>query len=221
MIKLRIDKIATALDEILGLLPNMLEKVCLDADQENCYLKMWKFYEENNNPEIVRNAPVSFWEKIEFKRNEGYLGILIYKSLYSEKNLPEIFDSLEGINNLSPRGISSAFIKDKNPDIHFDIFIANGRNSGALVKANLITKAFELEHLLNRHPTIISYLFTGITVKSKKARISETIILEPSETKNKNTAFLKWIIKENTDILRGFKDQFFNKDIGKLFMNPF
>ena len=220
---IRVDKLMTSVEDLLGLLPNMIAKVPVEDMSENVYVKVWRFFEENNNPETVRSTGMGLFEKIEFKKNEGYLGMVLFQEMYAEESLPEVFEQAAGIGNLSPRGICGEFTKDKGAgNVHFSMFVANGKNSGALVKAILLTRAFELEAHLNKHPSLLPALYSGIYIKSKKITKSDTITLSLSSKKPTSPGFLTWLISDKSPAsLSHFKSHFLNKDPNKLYMNPF
>lgn len=219
---IRVDKQLTSLTDLLAIVPSMISKISQNELPDQHYLKVWKFYEEHNDPETVRVTALPLFEKIEFKRNEGYLGAVFYQDAYQESFLPEAFEHVEGLENLTPRGVHNEFSVNKGNKIGFTLFVANGKHSGALVKAILLTRAFELDSFFQSYPAVLTAVYSGIYVKSKKITKSDTVLLPVSSKKPETQSFLAWLVpKKNQPNLPFFTKNFFTQSPGKLFMNPF
>ena len=65
---IRVDKQLTSLTDLLAIVPSMVSKISQNEIPDQHYLKIWKFYEEHNDPETVRVTALPLFEKIEFKR---------------------------------------------------------------------------------------------------------------------------------------------------------
>lgn len=217
MTGLRADTLFTTLDDLLALVPNSVTRVKLEQDTQEDYLKVWKFFEENSNPEVVRSLPVPVNEATSFKRTESYLFLFMQRQKISRFFPPEAFKDISNATNLSPRGIKTPFVKGSGADLDFVVFVANGKNAGPLLKAIAQTRAFELEGLLNKFPTVLNALFEGIQAKSKKVVKAETTLLAYASCKLFHEEFLIWNHFESKEFL----NEFFCKEPGKLFMNPY
>ena len=111
---------------------------------------------------MIRTASINLTEPLMLKKNEGYLGILFYKENYAEDRLPNIFEKIEGINNVTPKGLSNTFTFNTSYEVKFGISLMTGKNCAGLIKALMLTRAFELENLLNKNPVVLNGIYSGI-----------------------------------------------------------
>ena len=219
MTGLRSDNLLTTLDDIFTLVPNTVNKFNLASEmmENEDYLKVWKFIEENNNPEIIRSLPVSVQDSLNFKRNESYLFLFLFKLKNPRFFPPEVFNDIQHVANLSPKGIKTPFVVSAKNEIEFNIFVSNGKHANPLLKAIAQTRAFELENHLNKYPSVLSTVFSGVYIKNKKILKSETKLLKYSSQKLFHNEFLIWNKFEKTEYLK----YFFCSEPVKLFMNPY
>lgn len=120
-----------------------------------------------------------------FQSNESYILLLIFKQEESSHftGFPHsLYDIVESMNNLTPRGLETVFScddcldtfllskrQDKPQEIHYMLFLWNGKSASPLVKAVCLTKGFELDnHLLKGKEQILLPLFLGAFAKGRK-----------------------------------------------------
>ena len=101
---------------------------------------------------------------------------------------------LETLNNLTPRGLENVFTSDDSAwldtfllsrreqeenEVHYMLFIWNGKTAGALLKAFALTKGFELDlQLVKGKMPILQSLFSGSCIRNKSVNKSNVITLE-------------------------------------------
>ena len=218
--QISIDKQFTNLDELTG--PNSPTfKPCIVSASHSHHLKLWRFYEENGS---IQSKPVNLTEPQSFKSKECYLVLLIYKR-DSESKFVEyphtMWAMLETLSNLTPRGLENIFTSDdsgildtillskreiQENEMHYMLFVWNGRSAGALLKAFTLTKGFELDKTLVRGKSLmLQSLFMGVQIINKKPAQGETLTLDSAFKCDKNIAkrpdcpvfLLQWLWPEN------------------------
>jgi Dual specificity phosphatase, catalytic domain len=218
-----VDRDLTQLEELLSA-PVSLFKPSKVSMTHSHHLKLWRFCEDPQNSESILTQAVSLTEPQVFKNKECYLVLLIYRrdSHLKFNGYPHtIWGMLESLTNLTPRGLENIFTSDdlacldtfllsrreqEENEVHYMLFVWNGKIAGALLKAFALTKGFELDHqLVKGKMPILQSLFSGVSVKSKTVQQSPVISLESAFQYDTNTNkkpdcpvyLLQWLWPEN------------------------
>lgn len=218
--QISIDKQFTNLDELTG--PSSPTfKPCIVTASHSHHLKLWRFCEENGS---IQSKPVNLTEPQSFKSKECYLVLLIYKKDSGSKFIEyphTMWAMLETLSNLTPRGLENIFTSDDSAvldtvllskremqenEMHYMLFVWNGRSAGALLKAFTLTKGFELDKMLVKGKSLmLQNLFMGVQISNKKPAQGETLTLDSAFKYDKNIAkrpdcpvfLLQWLWPEN------------------------
>ena len=191
-----VDKDLTQLDDLL-VMPISSFKQSKASSTHSHHLKLWRFYDDPQNPEGVITQAVNLTEPQAFKNKECYLVLLIYRkdSHLKFNGYPHtIWGMLESLSNLTPRGLENIFTSDDSAcldtfllsrreqeenEIHYMLFVWNGKTAGALLKAFALTKGFELDlQLVKGKVPMLQSLFSGVSIRSKTLQQSPVITLE-------------------------------------------
>ena len=213
-------------------------KIPCDLSQ---HLNIWRFFEDNQNPQGILTQAVNLTEPQIFNTKECYLVLLIYRRDSNTQFIgyPDtMLLTLESLNNLTPRGLENVFGKDNSPcvdtfflprheqeenELHYMLFVWNGKTAGSFLKAFTVTKGFELDlKLLKGQALILQSLFSGISVHSQIIQQSPLITLERvfkndnySNRKPSTSAFLlNWLWSSNDHSIKPlfpmFKTRYLN-----------
>ena len=69
------------------------------------------------------------------------------------------------------------------------IFVWNGKQAGAMVKAQAISKGYELDSLLSKaKDSVLQVFFAGGVIRGKKLQRSNVLMFEDNGEENPNTA---------------------------------
>jgi hypothetical protein len=128
---------------------------------------------------------------------------------------------LETLSNLTPRGLENIFTSDdsgvldtvllskrepSDNEVHYMLFVWNGRSAGALLKAFALTKGFELDKaLVKGRSLMLQNLFMGGFVVNKKVTNGEVLTLDSAFKFDKSVNkrpdcpvfLLQWLWPEN------------------------
>lgn len=246
--QISIDKQLTSLEELINPSIPQFKPVIVSASYSH-HLKLWRFYEESGQIQV---KPVSLAESQSFKSKECYLVLLIYKR-DSESKFVEyphtMWAMLETLSNLTPRGLENIFTSDDSGvldtvllskrgsadnEVHYMLFVWNGRSAGALLKAFTLTKGFELDKSLVKGKSVmLQNLFMGVQIANKKVSQGEVLTLDSAFKYDKNIAkrpecpvfLLQWLWPENPapspatkPLFPRFKDYFLKTNEAPVFI---
>lgn len=143
--------------------------------------------------------------------------------------LPDsLWEVLHSTSSLSPRGLRTPFADSANSDggsglfsyrqvqrseqYSFSIFVWNGRDANAIVKASAIAKASELNSLCNQgQDHVLKVLFSGGVIRDKKlqrgsvytfseiVKSNETTSMEQTKQLIDQIGLMKLLIKPTQD----------------------
>ena len=122
-----VDKDLTQLDDLL-VMPISSFKQSKASSTHSHHLKLWRFYDDPQNPEGVITQAVNLTEPQAFKNKECYLVLLIYRkdSHLKFNGYPHtIWGMLESLSNLTPRGLENIFTSDDSACL--DTFLLSRR----------------------------------------------------------------------------------------------
>ena len=238
-----VDRDLTQLDDLLSAPVSSFKGSKVSVPHSH-HVKLWRFSEDPQTSEGILTQAVSLTEPQAFKNKQCYLLLIIYR-----KDSPQKFDGyphtiwgmLESLNNLTPRGLENVFTSDdsacldtfllsrreqEESDMHYMLFVWNGKAAGALVKAFALTKGFELDMLLVKGKIpVLQGLFAGVSVKAKTLQQSATVTLESAFQYDTSTHkrpdcpvyLLQWLWPEKTTpstiskpLFPRFKEAFLN-----------
>ena len=176
-----VDKQPVTLEELLSLNSPSLPKIEGTSTKTTYHLKLWRFAEDPKNPDWVKVSPLGLTQPTTFQATESYLVLLIHRENQSlHFSFPaSLQPTVQSLENLTPRGLENVFSSDKGcleslllsqrkseQDLHYMVFVWNGRRASAIVKAVGLTKGFELDSALMRGGfKILSNVFAGHTSK--------------------------------------------------------
>lgn len=218
-----VDRDLTHLDDLLSISSSSFKSSKLSHPHSH-HLKLWRFYEDPSSNESIQTQGVNLTEPQIFKNKECYLVLLIYKkdSQLKFNGYPHtIWGMLESLSNLTPRGLENIFTSDEsacldtfllsrreqeNNDMHFMLFVWNGKTASSLLKAFALTKGFELDQqLVKGKAQILQNLFSGVVIRGKNIQPSQVITLESAFQYDTNmnrqpdcpVYLLQWLWPEN------------------------
>ena len=218
-----VDRDLTQLDDLLSM-PVSSFKPCKSPVPHSHHVKLWRFSEDSQNSDGILTQAVNLTEPQAFKNKQCYLVLIIYSkdSQLKFNGYPQtIWAMLESLNNLTPRGLENIFTSDdsacldtfllsrrepEESDMHYMLFVWNGKAAGALVKAFALTKGFELDMQLAKGKVpMLQGLFAGISVRSKTVQQSAIVTLETAFQYDSSTSkkpdcqvyLLQWLWPQN------------------------
>ena len=180
------------------------------------HLKIWKFSKNEFNKIENKAVPLGNLEEtgFYFSSNEAYLVLLVYRANTTEKvdvvSFPHsLWGLVESADNLTPRGLSNSFSSDadtsnihtldsfllskreskeyiKNRDYKYMLFVWNGKEAGALLKACALSRGFELDTLLNKsEDSLLSFIFNGGVVRGTRLQRGKVLLFDQASSEQK------------------------------------
>ena len=181
------------------------------------HLKIWKFSEKQVKKIVTNDVPLHNLEQTGFffSSVEAYLVLLVYRANTKEKNdvvsFPHsLWGLVESTENLTPRGLSSSISSDwswspvqsldsfllskrenkeayKNIYFKYMLFVWNGKEANALLKATALTKGFELDTLLNKSgDPLLSFIFNGGVVRGTRLQRGKVLVFDQASSEQEN-----------------------------------
>lgn len=200
-----VDREVTQLDDLINVTLGSFRPSKASAAHSH-HIKLWRFQEDSSNSDMIQSHAVNLTEPQSFKNKECYLVLIVYHKDSEMKfnGYPHsIWGMIESLGNLTPRGLENVFTSDdsasldtfllarrqqEESNIHYMLFVWNGKNAGALLKAYALTKGFELDFQLSKGKSqILQGIFTGLAVKSKIAQIGQVVTIESAFQYDSNT----------------------------------
>ena len=218
--QISIEKQLTSLEDLTNSSIPQFKPVIVLASYSH-HLKLWRFCEESGQIQV---KPVSLAEPQSFKSKECYLVLVIYKRDSESKFIEyphTLWAMIETFSNLTPRGLENIFTSDdlgvldtvlpskrdsSDNEVHYMLFVWNGRSAGALLKAFTLTKGFELDKSIVKGKSLmLQNLFMGAYVTNKKVSQGEVITLDSAFKHDKNITkrpdcpvfLFQWLWPEN------------------------
>lgn len=148
-----------------------------------------------------------------FSSVEAYLVLLVYRANTKENvevvSFPHsLWGLVESTENLTPRGLASSISADcapvqsldsfllskrenketsKSRNFKYMLFVWNGREANALLKASALTRGFELDTLLNKSgDSVLSFIFNGGVVRGTRLQRGRVLIFDHASSEHKN-----------------------------------
>jgi hypothetical protein len=150
-----------------------------------------------------------------FSSKEAYLVLLVYRANTKEKvdvvSFPHsLWGLVESADNLTPRGLSSSLSSDddgstthildsfllskrenkeynRNRDYKYMMFVWNGKEASALLKACALSRGFELDTLLNKSgDSLLSFIFNGGVVRGTRLQRGKVLIFDQASSEQEN-----------------------------------
>lgn len=181
------------------------------------HLKIWKFAEKQARKIVTNDVPLHNLEQTGFffSAVEAYLVLLVYRANTKEKNdvvsFPHsLWGLVESTDNLTPRGLASSISADwswspvqsldsfllskrehkdahKHRDFKYMLFVWNGKEANALLKATALTKGFELDTLLNKAADpLLSFIFNGGVVRGTRLQRGKVLVFDQASSEQEN-----------------------------------
>lgn len=181
------------------------------------HLKIWRFKTNSSNKIDISAVSLHNLEQtgFHFSSNEAYLVLLVYRANTKEKvdvvSFPHsLWGLVESADNLTPRGLSSSLSSDddgstthildsfllskrenreynKNRDYKYMLFVWNGKEASALLKACALSRGFELDTLLNKSgDSLLSFIFNGGVVRGTRLQRGKVLIFDQASSEQEN-----------------------------------
>lgn len=173
------------------------------------HLKIWKFYKTDSGQIKSKPVSLHNLEQtgFMFSSTEAYLVLLVYRSNTKEKvdvvSFPHsLWGLVESADNLTPRGLANSLNSDSdassvnsldsfllskrenkeyntNREYKYMLFVWNGKEANALLKASALSRGFELDSLLNKAgDALLSFLFNGGVIKGTKFQKGRVLVFD-------------------------------------------
>lgn len=181
------------------------------------HLKIWRFsvndrHKIETNPVSLHNLEQTGFI---FSSVEAYLVLLVYRANTTEKvdvvSFPHsLWGLVESADNLTPRGLSNSISSDedsttvqsldsfllskrehkdssKNKQFKYMLFVWNGKEANALLKACALSRGFELDTLLNKSGDwVLSFIFNGGVVRGTRLQRGKVLVFDHASSEQEN-----------------------------------
>lgn len=153
--------------------------------------------------------------KFAFSSNEAYLVLLVYRANTNEKvdvvSFPHsLWGLVESADNLTPRGLANPLDSEtdsspkqsldsfllskrenkeynKNREYKYMLFVWNGKEADALLKASALSRGFELDSLLNKAgDPLLSFIFNGGVIRGTKFQKGRVLVFDHASSEKEN-----------------------------------
>ena len=176
------------------------------------HLKIWRFNKNEINKIDISAVPLDNLEKtgFHFSSKEAYLVLLVYRANTKEKvdvvSFPHsLWGLVKSADNLTPRGLSNSFSSDdgstthtldsfllskretkeyiKDRDYKYMLFVWNGKEAEAILKACALSRGFELDTLLNKSgDALVSFIFNGGVVRGTRLQRGKVLLFDQASS---------------------------------------
>ena len=153
--------------------------------------------------------------KFAFSSTEAYLVLLAYRANTKEKvdvvSFPHsLWGLVESADNLTPRGLANPLDSEtdaspkqsldssllskrenkeysKNREYKYMLFVWNGKEADALLKASALSRGFELDSLLNKAgDPLLSFIFNGGVIRGTKFQKGRVLVFDHASSQKEN-----------------------------------
>ena len=181
------------------------------------HLKIWKFFKNEDEKIKSIPVPLHNLDQTSFvfSSTEAYLVLLVYRANTKEKvdvvSFPHsLWGLVESADNLTPRGLANSLSADndassvqsldsfllskrenkghnKNRDYKYMLFVWNGKEANAMLKASALSRGFELDSLLNKAgDSLLSFIFNGGVIRGTKFQKGKVLVFAHASSEKEN-----------------------------------
>ena len=181
------------------------------------HLKIWRFYKNEHDQIKSKPVPLHNLEQtgFVFSSAEAYLVLLVYRANTKEKvdvvSFPHsLWGLVESADNLTPRGLANTLTSDSdassvqsldsfllskrenkeyniNREYKYMLFVWNGKEANALLKASALSRGFELDSLLNKAgDSLLSFIFNGGVIRGTKFQKGRVLVFDHASSEKEN-----------------------------------
>jgi hypothetical protein len=181
------------------------------------HLKIWKFQKNEAGQIKSKPVPLHNLDQtgFVFSSTEAYLVLLVYRANTKEKvdvvSFPHsLWGLVESADKLTPRGLANplesendtspvqsldSFLLSKrenkeyntNREYKYMLFVWNGKEADAMLKASALSRGFELDSLLNKAgDSLLSFIFNGGVIRGTKFQKGRVLVFDHASSQKDN-----------------------------------